>query len=178
MHCLQLPCILSPLAFTIFSFFTIKAHIWYSFQDSTLAIVTNSFSITHFGKKWGQCILVCIIGCCFEDGRINFLARVRDFFLFTKVSTPSSGARPTSYSLHTRSCFRGVKRPGRKAYHSPPPNSGIKNAWLNLHSPIHLHVFVRNEIQGHPIAFSVTRLCTYVWGPGGGVAWMFVAAIQ
>ena len=91
-------------------------------------LLRTVFSVTYFGQKWSQHILVCIIVCCFEDGRINFLARLRDFFLSTKVSTPSLGAHPTSSSLRTRSCFRGVKRPGRKADHSPPPNAGIKNA--------------------------------------------------
>jgi hypothetical protein len=141
-----------------------KAHIWYSYQYITLAIVTNSFSITYSGKKCSQYILVRIIGCSFEDSRTHFLDQVRDFFLITKVSTPSLGARPVSYSLR---CFRGVTRPGRHADHSPPPNGGIKNAWLYRHSLINLHVLARNEIQGHPIAFSVTRLCTYVWGGGG-----------
>jgi hypothetical protein len=169
MFCRPLPCVLSPLAF-IFSFFTTIAHIWYSYQYITLATVTNSFSVTYFGKKWSQYFLVRIIICCFEDGRTHFLARVRDFFfLFTKVSTPSLGARPASYSLRTRSCLRGVKRPGRKADHSPPPHAGIKNAWLYPYSLIHFHVLVRSEIQGHPIAFSVTRLCAYVWADWGGL---------
>jgi len=53
---------------------------------------------------------------------------------------------PAQHRIHyvPEAVFRGVKRPGRKADHSPPPNAGIKNAWLYLHSFIHLHVLVRN----------------------------------
>jgi hypothetical protein len=46
------------------------------------------------------------------------------------------GAHPASYSMGTRGCFPGVKRPGREAGHSPPSSAKDKE-WveLYLHSP-------------------------------------------
>jgi hypothetical protein len=37
-----------------------------------------------------------------------------------------SGAHPASYPMGTRGYFPGVKRPGREADHSPPPNAEVK----------------------------------------------------
>jgi hypothetical protein len=37
-------------------------------------------------------------------------------------------------SLQSNGCL-GVKRPGRKADHSPPPSAGFKNAWKYISTP-------------------------------------------
>jgi hypothetical protein len=34
-----------------------------------------------------------------------------------------------SFPTGTRDSFSGVKRPGREADHSPPPNAEVKNEW-------------------------------------------------
>jgi hypothetical protein len=38
------------------------------------------------------------------------------------------GAHPASYKTGTGGCFRGVKRQGRDAAHSPPSNDEFKNS--------------------------------------------------
>jgi hypothetical protein len=49
-------------------------------------------------------------------------------FIFTTGVQTGSGAHPASCSMGTRGSFPGVKRPGRKAVHSPPSSVEV-NAW-------------------------------------------------
>jgi hypothetical protein len=54
-----------------------------------------------------------------------------------------SGAHPASYPMDIGGSFLGVKRPGRKADHSPPSSSEVKNAWTHTSTPpIRLHGLV------------------------------------
>ena len=83
MCCRALPttalCFIAARLYYLFLLHDKSTHLIF-FSSYYLVIVTNSFSITYFGKKWSQYILVRITGCCFEDGRTHFLARVRDLF--------------------------------------------------------------------------------------------------
>jgi hypothetical protein len=45
------------------------------------------------------------------------------------------GAVLASYPMGTRGSFRGVKRPGREADHSPPSSAEVRNAWSYTSSP-------------------------------------------
>jgi hypothetical protein len=64
------------------------------------------------------------------DNRGSVPARGNDgsFSLQHCVQT-GSGAHPSSYPMGTGSSFPGIRRPGRKADHSPPSSAKIKNAW-------------------------------------------------
>jgi hypothetical protein len=55
-------------------------------------------------------------------------------FLRHRVQT-GSGAHPASYPMVTEGSFSGVKRSGRKAYHSPPFCAEDKNAWSYTSTP-------------------------------------------
>jgi hypothetical protein len=58
-----------------------------------------------------------------------------NFYLSRRVQN-GSGAHPTSYPMGTSGSFRGVKRPGREADHSPPSSAEVKECVeLYLHSP-------------------------------------------
>jgi hypothetical protein len=49
-----------------------------------------------------------------------------------------SEAHSTSYPMRTGGSFWRAKRPGRKAYHSPPPNADVKDGEVILpfsHTP-------------------------------------------
>jgi hypothetical protein len=60
------------------------------------------------------------------DGRSSILNRDRDFSLLHSVQTDSR-AHLAAYPVGTGSSFRGVKLPGREAYHSPPSCAEVKN---------------------------------------------------
>jgi hypothetical protein len=51
-----------------------------------------------------------------------------NFCIYHCVQT-GSGAHTASSPIGTRVSFLGVKRPGRKADHTPPNSAEIKNAW-------------------------------------------------
>jgi hypothetical protein len=46
-----------------------------------------------------------------------------------------SGVHPTSYAVGSEDSFPGVKRPGRKADHSPPTNAEVKKMWIYTSTP-------------------------------------------
>lgn len=46
-----------------------------------------------------------------------------------------SGAHTAYYALGTKVLFRGVKRPGREVYHSPPSSAEIRNEWIYTSAP-------------------------------------------
>jgi len=66
-------------------------------------------------------------------------------FLFTTVSRPV--LEPTQSHIHwvPGSLSLGVKRPGRKAGHSPPSSAEVKNAWSYTSIP---------PIRHHGVVFS------------------------
>jgi hypothetical protein len=76
---------------------------------------------TSFLQHW-------MIGVLFPDGCGNFSLRHH-----VQID---SGVHPASYAKDTSGCFSGVKRPGRKADHSPPCSAEIKECVeVYLHSP-------------------------------------------
>jgi hypothetical protein len=53
-----------------------------------------------------------------------------NFNIIPKLSVQTgSEAHPTSYTMGTGGSFRGVKRPGREAGHSPPTSAEVKKMW-------------------------------------------------
>jgi hypothetical protein len=74
-----------------------------------------------------------------RGSRVRFPARAGNFSLHHCVQN-DSGSHPASYPMGNRGFFPGVKRPGRKADHSPPSSAEVKECMeLYLHSPIRLH---------------------------------------
>jgi len=73
------------------------------------------------------------------------ILRNRGRFLYKIVvrnilSQTGSGAHPVSYLMGTGGSFLGVKRPWRKADHSPPSSAEVKNAWGYTYiTPVRLH---------------------------------------
>jgi hypothetical protein len=70
----------------------------------------------------------------------------QSFSLLQSIQT-CSGAHQASYPMGIRAISAGVKQPGREADHSPPSSSKVKMVELNLHSAIHLHGIVLNELS-------------------------------
>jgi hypothetical protein len=69
----------------------------------------------------------------------RFPAGAGNFSLRHHVHTGSE-AQPASYSMGSRGCFLGVKRPGREADHSTPSSAEVNNAWSYASIPsIRLH---------------------------------------
>jgi hypothetical protein len=73
-----------------------------------------------------------------------------DIFSLRHLFQTGSGAHPASYPVGTRGCCPGVKRPGRKADHSPPSSAEVKE-WVELYlrSPICFHGVVHSLITGY-----------------------------
>jgi hypothetical protein len=77
------------------------------------------------------------------DDRSSILGRVKNFFSRRRVQT-DPGAHPVSYQVGIGGCTLRVKRPGREADHSLPPNTEVQNSGANLYSLIHLHGLAHN----------------------------------
>jgi hypothetical protein len=61
-------------------------------------------------------------------------------FLFTTASISALGPTQPPIQGIPEALSLGVKRPGRKADHSPPPSAEVKNAWsYTSNLPIRLH---------------------------------------
>jgi hypothetical protein len=96
-------------------------------------ILDSAFISTSSNWKW--------IGIALGYGLDNRGSRVRipaesgNFSLHHRVQN-GSGAHSASYAVGTRGFFLGIKRPGRKADHSPPSSAEVKE-WVEpyLHSP-------------------------------------------
>jgi hypothetical protein len=85
--------------------------------------------IVYFGKY----------GLDVPGSRVLFPAGAGNFSLHHRVQN-GSGAHPASYPMGTGGSFPGVKRPGRRADHSPPSSAEVKNAWSYTSThPIRLH---------------------------------------
>jgi hypothetical protein len=56
----------------------------------------------------------------------------------TTNSEPGSGVHPTSYKMGTGGSFRGVKRQGREADHSPPTSAEVKIMWIYTSTPLYV----------------------------------------
>jgi len=56
-------------------------------------------------------------------------------FLFTTASIPALGLTQSSIHWVTVSLSLGVKRPGRRAEHSLPSNTEVKNEWSYTSTP-------------------------------------------
>jgi hypothetical protein len=73
------------------------------------------------------------------DSRVRFSAGAGNCSLHHRVQN-GSGAHPASYPGGTRGSFLWIKRPGRKADHSPPSSVEFKECVeLYFHTPIRLH---------------------------------------
>jgi hypothetical protein len=69
-------------------------------------------------------------------GRPGFDSRKEQgLFSLTYRTHTGSGAQPAFYTLGTGVLSLGIKRPGRKSDHSPPPTGEIKNAWSYTSTP-------------------------------------------
>jgi hypothetical protein len=73
-------------------------------------------------------------GLADRGSRVRFPAGAGNFSLHHNVQN-GSGAHPSSYPMGNRGSFRGVKRPGREADHSPPSSAEVKNAWSYTSTP-------------------------------------------
>jgi hypothetical protein len=60
-----------------------------------------------------------------RGSRIRFPAGAGNFSLHHRVQN-GSGAHPASYPMVSEALSLGVKRPGRKADHSPPSSAKVK----------------------------------------------------
>jgi hypothetical protein len=79
---------------------------------------------------------------------VRFSAGAGNFSHHHRVQN-GSGAYPASYSRATGALSLGVKRPERKADHSPPSSAEVKNAWNYTSTlPIRLHGVVLSQAQG------------------------------
>jgi hypothetical protein len=79
-----------------------------------------------------------------------------NFSLHHRAQT-GSGAHPASYPMGTRGSFLGVKRPERKADHSPPSSAKVKVCvGIYLHSPIRLHDVVLSSSTGTTLPLPFT----------------------
>jgi hypothetical protein len=71
-------------------------------------------------------------------------------FLFTTVSRLALGPTQTPIQWVKGAPSLGVKRPGRKAKHSPPSRAEVKNAWIYTStSPIRLYDVVLSLKKKH-----------------------------
>jgi hypothetical protein len=67
--------------------------------------------------------------------KVRFPAEARYSFLFHIVQA-ESGVHPVSYPMDTGYFPWGVKKPGREADHSPPPNAEVKNGPICFHGMV------------------------------------------
>jgi len=75
--------------------------------------------------KFGEFLLLFTLRILCLPSRVRFPAGAGNFSLHHRVQN-GSGAHPVSYPMDTRGSFLGVKRAGRAADHSPPPNAEVK----------------------------------------------------
>jgi hypothetical protein len=69
-----------------------------------------------------------------RGSRVRLPAGAGYFSLHHRIQN-GSGAHPASYPMGTRGFSLGVKRPERKADHSPPSSAEVKNAWSYTSTP-------------------------------------------
>jgi hypothetical protein len=82
-----------------------------------------------------ELILLWVYYWHYRSSRVRFPTGAGNFSLHQRVPN-GSGAHPASYPMGTSGSFRGVKRPGREADHSPPSSAEVKKCVvLYLHSP-------------------------------------------
>jgi hypothetical protein len=80
--------------------------------------LTNFISYCSLGKATGYGPDDQVIGVRFPAWDVNF-------FLRHHVQ-PGSGTHPKSYAMNNGESFREAKRPDRKADHSPPSSTEVK----------------------------------------------------
>ena len=83
-------------------------------------------------------ILLFILWIGYElDGPGFECQQWQDIYSVIQNIQTGSGAHTASYSLDTgvSPSPPGVKRPGREAIHSPPPNAKVKNKWSYTSAP-------------------------------------------
>jgi hypothetical protein len=71
--------------------------------------------------------------------RVRFPAGATDFFFSIPQRPDRTGAHPVSYLMGTGALSQGKKRPGRKADHSPPSCTEVKNDGAISPLPIRLY---------------------------------------
>jgi hypothetical protein len=100
-------------------------------------ILVRQFEFLSLVQVLGDSSVGIALGYGLDDrgSRIRFPAGAGNFSLHHRVQN-GSGAHPASYPVGTSGFSLGVKRPGRKADHSPPSSPEVKE-WveLYLHSP-------------------------------------------
>jgi hypothetical protein len=103
-----------------------------------------------------------------------FPAAARNFSLPQRDQTGFE-AHPASYPVGTGNSFRGVKRPGRKADHSPPSSAEVKECVeLYIHSRIRLHGVVLKLpmcLVKHMVSFTFIPLLSFWYRPLVCCAW-------
>jgi hypothetical protein len=86
-------------------------------------------------------------------GRSEFESRQwQGFFLHVTSSRLPLGLHPASYPMDGGVLFSGIRRPGRKADHSPPPSAEVKNAWS--YTSTHTYVFMTWYLIKHRDIFT------------------------
>jgi hypothetical protein len=103
------------------------AHILCIYGPNHNPQVHNTLSLWH---TLSYCLLLSGIALGYGLDDRGFESRQRlGIFLFTSASRPALGPTQPPIRWVTVASSLGVKRPGRKADHSPPPSAEAKNAW-------------------------------------------------
>jgi hypothetical protein len=80
---------------------------------------------------WGRDNSVGIaIGYGLDDGKVQFPSPGRVNFLFPMSSRPTLGSTQPPIQWVPGTPSLGVKRPERKAEHSPPTSAEVKKIWI------------------------------------------------
>jgi len=70
---------------------------------------------------------------------VQFPAEAMTTFLSPRIRVQTgSRAHPVSYSMGTGASFPGIKRPGRKADHSPASTAEVKNTWSYISTALYV----------------------------------------